>query len=458
MDEASDILKKLRNGVWGALKDAVYGCFDRDGIKSPSLPCAERKFYDIIKAYTDAFRPSAVNSRDTNVKLLPSGLALPFELSVDRLEDELLKALSAELTACANEKLSADETAERICGCFEDRTARFDSTVDAFYKHAAWYLLLSGGDPDEQRFVFVAEASDSTCDSCKSYDGKLFSLNELVEWRLLPPLHKNCRCRIVPVTDKRPSSVAESPYGGADPAKTRGLLDYIFSTVAGWPRDIMEMAGANASRYDEEQRMLERRVGRIPADILTSFDWLTLGIVGGLSERASAMLNDPSFFNIANWLTLGFAQTLKNTFAPERPLSLQHILSSVSTAGVVYGMYGAAQSAAAVRNAPPVYGDHEVFPAWPREQNGLFGVKGPPKGGRHVRHLPGGLDEANRFWEYYTDGYKTELPLKNGHGIKRILSDGSEVIFRPTYSSDGTPVIEFKNHHSIPYQKIHFVD
>ena len=49
-------------------------------------------------------------------------------------------------------------------------------------------------------------------------------------------------------------------------------------------------------------------------------------------ERVQKAINEPSFYNITNQLTLGALDTFKGTFAPEEPLSLQHWVDSANTA------------------------------------------------------------------------------------------------------------------------------
>ena len=59
----------------------------------------------------------------------------------------------------------------------------------------------------------------------------------------------------------------------------------------------------------------------------------------GSKKRANDVMDDPSLYNIVNWLTLGFADTVKGAVAPEKPLSLDHWLDSfavVSTAFVAF--------------------------------------------------------------------------------------------------------------------------
>ena len=66
-------------------------------------------------------------------------------------------------------------------------------------------------------------------------------------------------------------------------------------------------------------------VGALAIDLLS----------GAAQQRADAMLNDPSAYNIANWATAGLAGTVKGAIAPEKPLSAQHWMDSAATASLI---------------------------------------------------------------------------------------------------------------------------
>lgn len=68
----------------------------------------------------------------------------------------------------------------------------------------------------------------------------------------------------------------------------------------------------------------QRERGEGKCDSLGSFlDWLTIGIVSGIWEgfREShiAMVNDPSFLNILNALTIGASDTVVGAITPDEP-------------------------------------------------------------------------------------------------------------------------------------------
>ncbi|GGD79015.1 TreTu family toxin [Paenibacillus nasutitermitis] len=49
------------------------------------------------------------------------------------------------------------------------------------------------------------------------------------------------------------------------------------------------------------------------------------------------MESNPNWYTIGNWATLGTFDTVKGTFAPEKPLSLQHWIDSGGTVLIVTG-------------------------------------------------------------------------------------------------------------------------
>ncbi|WP_418691648.1 hypothetical protein [Agathobaculum sp.] len=52
---------------------------------------------------------------------------------------------------------------------------------------------------------------------------------------------------------------------------------------------------------------------------------------------------NPTLYNIANWLTLGTADTVKGAVTPEKSLSLEHWLDSLGVVSIAFGAYELAQ-------------------------------------------------------------------------------------------------------------------
>jgi len=66
------------------------------------------------------------------------------------------------------------------------------------------------------------------------------------------------------------------------------------------------------------------------AVILTSSFFACISPEG--QARAQAVIEKPGLYNVGNWLTIGTFDMIKGTFAPEKPLSLQHWADSLGTA------------------------------------------------------------------------------------------------------------------------------
>ena len=173
---------------------------------------------------------------------------------------------------------------------------------------------------------------------------KTFTLEELVEQELLPPLHPNCRCAVVPVYE---IGMVESRTSGGFGTETTNWYDGLLQI----PTEAKALLNGIASAQQE-------RIGR---GTLGGFlDWLTMGTISGfyngLKTRASAVAESPSLYNIANWLTLGMADTVKGAFAPEKPLSLEHWLNALGTVSIAAGAYELAQ-----KYAPTMIDDVAAF-------------------------------------------------------------------------------------------------
>ena len=59
---------------------------------------------------------------------------------------------------------------------------------------------------------------------------------------------------------------------------------------------------------------------------LSFLDWITMGVVSGawqsMQQRTDKMLENPSAYNVGNWLTMGLLDTAKGTINPDEPLRL----------------------------------------------------------------------------------------------------------------------------------------
>ncbi|MCL2086494.1 MAG: hypothetical protein FWH05_02725 [Oscillospiraceae bacterium] len=92
----------------------------------------------------------------------------------------------------------------------------------------------------------------------------------------------------------------------------------------------------------------------------TVMNYLTMGFTDGTRdllestmERGREALSEPTAYNIGNWLTLGYLDTVESAFNPEKAFSYQHFKDSIDLAapifGVALGKFAVASKAKAVK-------------------------------------------------------------------------------------------------------------
>ena len=117
--------------------------------------------------------------------------------------------------------------------------------------------------------------------------------------------------------------------------------------------------------------------------------------------------------------------------------------NTINTPRLTDGGGGGDQSMAGLNRVPSI-------------DSGYFGTPGQ-HGSSRVRHMPGGNSAAQEFYDDITHGYINETPIENG-GFVRALPDGTTITYRPTSTSDGTPVVDINNGSIYKSQKIHFIN
>jgi len=84
---------------------------------------------------------------------------------------------------------------------YENRLNLLASTLTWLaFNGAIFYALSAARKSGEIRDVlvkWVAKEDEKTCESCRAMDGKIFTLDELMFAGALPPIHPNCRCRLI---------------------------------------------------------------------------------------------------------------------------------------------------------------------------------------------------------------------------------------------------------------------
>ena len=287
----------------------------------------EAQLYDTINAYTKLFIMNDVG--------IPAELRKKLNAELEQFNAQTTQMLIDKSADCVRRNASADQMAEELLAVFNKAAKKLSGDIDGAYMQASWYYLLHRFvEAGYREFRYAVEHKDGLCETCLRLSEKTFTLEELVEQELLPPLHPNCRCAVVPVYE---TGMVESRTSGGFGAGTTNWYDGLLQI----PTEAKALLTGIASAQQE----------RIDRGTLGGFlDWLTMGTISGfyngLKTRASAVAESPSLYNIANWLTLGMTDTVKGAFAPEKPLSLEHWLDSLGVVSIAFGAYELAQSIA----------------------------------------------------------------------------------------------------------------
>lgn len=92
--------------------------------------------------------------------------------------------------------------------------------------------------------------------------------------------------------------------------------------------------------------------------------------------------------------------------------------------------------------------------AYKMTPEGYFGSRGYSQSSS-IRHLPGGKEEAKKFFDDITAGFIEERWA--GKTLIREMPDGTYITYRVTSSSDGIPAIDIRGGKMYKEQKIHFM-
>ena len=138
--------------------------------------------------------------------------------------------LTDKSASCVRRNASADEMAEELLAVFNKAAKKLSGDIDGAYMQASWYYLLHQfAKAGYREFRHVVEHKAGLCETCLSLSEKTFTLEELVQQELLPPLHPNCRCVIVPVYET--GMDGNRTFGGFS-AKTTNWYDGLLQIPA----------------------------------------------------------------------------------------------------------------------------------------------------------------------------------------------------------------------------------
>ena len=131
---------------------------------------------------------------------IPADLRKKLNAELEQFNAQTTQMLTDKSASCVRRNASADEMAEELLAVFNKAAKKLSGDIDGAYMQASWYYLLHQfAKAGYREFRHVVEHKAGLCETCLSLSEKTFTLEELVQQELLPPLHPNCRCVIVPV-------------------------------------------------------------------------------------------------------------------------------------------------------------------------------------------------------------------------------------------------------------------
>ena len=204
---------------------------------------------------------------------------------------------------------------------------------DAALQKQNYMLLWDYQDAGFSHYCILTEGEN--CDACNCLAGQVFPISDARVGENFAPMHSNCNCRVGILDDA--GRIAYVISEGKSEKKEEETNWY--DAFLRMPQDAKEL-------FLSFVRAQNERLGR--KDVAGFLDWLTMGIVSGTwqgyQDRYQELLNDPTLYNFVNYLTSGFADTVKGAIKPEEPLSLQHWLDSLGTVSTAFGAYQAGKS------------------------------------------------------------------------------------------------------------------
>ena len=186
-----------------------------------SFSLLEAQLYDTINAYTKLFIMSDAG--------IPADLRKKLNAELEQFNSQTTQTLIDKSTDCVRRNTSAEQMAEELLAVFNKAAKKLSGDIDGAYMQAGWYYLLHRFvEAGYREFRYAVEHKDGLCETCLRLSEKTFTLEELVEQELLPPLHPNCRCAVVPVyepgwlkVELRAASARERQIGMTDSCKSR---------------------------------------------------------------------------------------------------------------------------------------------------------------------------------------------------------------------------------------------
>ncbi len=269
------------------------------------------------------------------------------EIYKQQLRNDLGKAAEVTVRQIVNqlprEKLSNRsqwEVIQAVRPILQRRAEVLSNLLSASALQMQNYMLLwEYQDEGYSRYCLLTDGEN--CDSCNQLEGQTFSISRARVGENCPPLHPNCNCRIGILNDVGQVVYIISEGEAEENVEKANWYDAFLRL----PQDAKEL-------FLSFVRSQEERLGK---GSLTGFlDWLTLGTISGswqgYQDRWGTMLQDPTLYNVVNYLSSGLADTVKGTINPKEPLSLQHWLDMLEVVAMAYGSYQTGGKAPKIRD------------------------------------------------------------------------------------------------------------
>lgn len=350
---------------------------------------------DVLEGYADQF---CMTEQST-----PAQIRKALDKQADAFVSSTLEQISAELYHGLMRGEQASEMAEKTAAIFTNHAKRFEQAVEESYIKSSWCRILDAYEQQGyQKFRFEMQVSQGSCERCISKQKQEYTVQQILEQGLLPPLHPNCNCRLVPVetgAGKKPETSTGNGAGALEELKKWGEnLSQIPSDAKAMLDSFLE---GNAARYEAIEGIW---------DLPALMDYITLGSVKGFFEgqtdRWDRMLEDPDLYHVGDFFSLGTLDLLKNAIFPQKAFSLEHWLNIAGASSLLSGGYQLAkQNAARKANEPSAQGSKKPSKDTAGDQDGVQG-----KGGSRTGKLDGlTADERKMIDDLLNSGKNVEV-------------------------------------------------
>lgn len=295
--------------------------------------------------------------------------------------------LSGTMVRAFEEAENLDRAMETVGAEFQSQMGRLSNILWKSDHNFRSYLALSNLS-GYSFYVFLSEQSPVTCQRCGDRHGEFLTREDLPTAEL-PPLHLNCRCRLVAMDGQMAARYLSNRDGIL--AELDRVLDAEFGRIGGlfylthdaWmqgisrqsirqlnlpPMSALEAVGQKEPQWYEQLGQWAAAFGADAAEFLDALfqrgsdlfvradetmkenpllglalwaDALAMGIPSGIWDgivaRWARMCDDPSTYNVLNFFTLGLGDLISGALNPEEPWSFQHFMDMLGLLTVIYG-------------------------------------------------------------------------------------------------------------------------